>query len=622
MSDTDSENKQQPSSEKWVWRIGLFVPFVFLLIVVILSRTNQPQSITQEDAIIEPEQEPITMDPSTMKTITIESNTGNEYAITHLDLSKYDDLEVLRIGNGCFKNVKEVRIVGLQQLVRVSIGRNSFTRERENGRRSNYRFILRDCESLKELQIGRGSFSSYSAIELENLPALTELTIGDVKAKSNNFFDSSLELKDLPQLSHVFFGESSFYACNSVVFENLPQLSSIVLGPDAFRFYESEASSFLTLKNLSKLATIQSPATKHKSFRDVHHLHFETLPSLSIVTLPPMAFSNRESITMTNVGGLQSNPLIPCLLKEAELCSCADLRSIDAYITRLSVGNNCCNDRSLTVIDLTGNSFLQELSIGNNSLNGVRRVTIAGQKKLTSISIGNNCSRTEHTDDKAFIFSVSECPVLKEISIGSYSFSTFDQFKAANLPSLETVSIGMAEEDAQEYSVSFHLPSSAAEMGRGLWERAKKGVEWVKSGAESAGTSGVAQTLWEKAKEGAQWVRARAESVATTLPQSKDIITGTGSFQQCESVVFENLPKLTSIRLGYNVFSFDSVKEPTSLVLQDLPRLHQFITSRRVVLGNTFRYPRRITLENMPRLTNLMLSSYAFENKKRVTVDK
>ncbi|OAO12142.1 leucine-rich repeat neuronal protein 1 precursor [Blastocystis sp. ATCC 50177/Nand II] len=486
------------------------------------------------------------MDPSTMKTITIESNTGNEYAITHLDLSKYDDLEVLRIGNGCFKNVKEVRIVGLQH----------FTRERENGRRSNYRFILRDCESLKELQIGRGSFSSYSAIELENLPALTELTIGDVKAKSNNFFDSSLELKDLPQLSHVFFGESSFYACNSVVFENLPQLSSIVLGPDAFRFYESEASSFLTLKSsfspfssfadLSKLATIQSPATKHKSFRDVHHLHFETLPSLSIVTLPPMAFSNRESITMTNVGGLQSNPLIPCLLKEAELCSCADLRSIDAYITRLSVGNNCCNDRSLTVIDLTGNSFLQELSIGNNSLNGVRRVTIAGQKKLTSISIGNNCSRTEHTDDKAFIFSVSECPVLKEISIGSYSFSTFDQFKAANLPSLETV----------------------------------------------------------------------------TLPQSKDIITGTGSFQQCESVVFENLPKLTSIRLGYNVFSFDSVKEPTSLVLQDLPRLHQFITSRRVVLGNTFRYPRRITLENMPRLTNLMLSSYAFENKKRVTVDK
>ena len=219
MSDTDSENKQQPSSEKWVWRIGLFSPFVFLLIAAIASRTNEPQSITEEDAIIEPEQEPITMNPSTRKTITIESNTGNEYAITHLDLSKYDDLEVLRIGNGCFKNVKEVRIVGLQQLVRVSIGRNS-----------NYRFILRDCESLKELQIGSGSFSSYSAIELENLPALTALTIGDVKAKSNNFFDSSLELKgckrvcsssvDLPQLSHVFFGESSFYACNSVVFES------------------------------------------------------------------------------------------------------------------------------------------------------------------------------------------------------------------------------------------------------------------------------------------------------------------------------------------------------------------------------------------------------------------
>lgn len=104
----------------------------------------------------------------------------------------------------------------------------------------------------------------------------------------------------------------------------MPQLSSIVLGPDAFRFYESEASSFLTLKSsfspfssfadLSKLATIQSPTTKHKSFRDVHHLHFESrssscfspqaLPSLSIVTLPPMAFSNRESITMTSFASL------------------------------------------------------------------------------------------------------------------------------------------------------------------------------------------------------------------------------------------------------------------------------------------------------------------------------
>lgn len=230
MSNTDSKNKQQPSSEQWVWRIGLLAPFVFILIAAIVSRTKQPQSITEGDAISEPEQEPITMDPSSRKTITIESNTGNEYAITHLDLSKYDDLEILRIGNGCYKNVKEVRIVGLQQLARVSIGKNSFTRERENGRKSNYRFILRDCESLKELQIGSGSFSSYSAIELENLPALTALTIGDAKAKSNNFFDSSLELKgckrvcsssvDLPQLAHVSFGENSFYACNSVVFES------------------------------------------------------------------------------------------------------------------------------------------------------------------------------------------------------------------------------------------------------------------------------------------------------------------------------------------------------------------------------------------------------------------
>ena len=63
------------------------------------------------------------------------------------------------------------------------------------------------------------------------------------------------------------------------------------------------------------------------------------------------------------------------------------------------------------------------------------------------------------------------------------------------------------------------LPSSAAEMGRGLWERAKKGVEWVKSGAESTGTSGIGQTLWEKTKEGAQ--AAKDELAAIKYMSSK-----------------------------------------------------------------------------------------------------
>ena len=84
----------------------------------------------------------------------------------------------------------------MNQLERVVIGKNSFTQCNDNcGYDPNRRFYLKNCERLKELKIGRYSFSDYSVCEIENVPSLEVIEMGKLNYYSYNFFYASLELK-------------------------------------------------------------------------------------------------------------------------------------------------------------------------------------------------------------------------------------------------------------------------------------------------------------------------------------------------------------------------------------------------------------------------------------------
>ena len=48
---------------------------------------------------------------------------------------------------------------------------------------------------MKELRIGCLSFSDYSYCEIESVPSLEVIEIGDLKEPSYNFFTASLELR-------------------------------------------------------------------------------------------------------------------------------------------------------------------------------------------------------------------------------------------------------------------------------------------------------------------------------------------------------------------------------------------------------------------------------------------
>ena len=130
-----------------------------------------------------------------MEVITVGNNKCNG-TNDRIDLSKYFNLKNVSIGNECFFYQDVLNLTGLHSLERVMIGENSFTKEKMfYGNDANRKLYVKNCDALKELKIGRYSFSDYSLIEIENVNSLELIEIGEVNEESYNFYYASLELK-------------------------------------------------------------------------------------------------------------------------------------------------------------------------------------------------------------------------------------------------------------------------------------------------------------------------------------------------------------------------------------------------------------------------------------------
>ena len=129
-----------------------------------------------------------------LRELKIGNHSFEEYSACEIE--NVPSLKVIELGDDCFANVNEVELVGMDQLERVVIGMNSFTREKNwKGNNPNRHFYLKNCERLKELKMGRYSFSDYSVCEIENVPSLEVIEMGKLNEASDNFYCASLELK-------------------------------------------------------------------------------------------------------------------------------------------------------------------------------------------------------------------------------------------------------------------------------------------------------------------------------------------------------------------------------------------------------------------------------------------
>lgn len=71
--------------------------------------------------------------PLTVEHLTIGYNSCNSTSVTQLDLSGYQNLITLEVKPYCFRNVKEVKLIGMERLSRVDISFSCFTNHPNEG---------------------------------------------------------------------------------------------------------------------------------------------------------------------------------------------------------------------------------------------------------------------------------------------------------------------------------------------------------------------------------------------------------------------------------------------------------------------------------------------------------
>ena len=130
-----------------------------------------------------------------LEALHVSSSCCNEREWRKIDFSVMPNLRELRVEDDCFENVEEVKIIGMKKLERIGIGENCFSRNSVNSVDERRQFCLRECDELKELKIGSGSFYSYSRCTITHSNALEVIDLGNGNCGRGTFYSASLTVK-------------------------------------------------------------------------------------------------------------------------------------------------------------------------------------------------------------------------------------------------------------------------------------------------------------------------------------------------------------------------------------------------------------------------------------------
>ena len=116
--------------------------------------------------------------------LIVPNHCCNEKEWKCVDFSLVSALRVLEVGDDCFNNVIELKLLGMKALERVVIGDSSFA-ENEGS------FCLKKCPLIRELKIGGESFEGYRMCEIEENDRLEVIEMGRVNDDDASTFCSA-----------------------------------------------------------------------------------------------------------------------------------------------------------------------------------------------------------------------------------------------------------------------------------------------------------------------------------------------------------------------------------------------------------------------------------------------
>ena len=149
------------------------------------------------------------------------------------------------------------------------------------------------------------------------------------------------------------------------------------------------------------------------------------------------------------MGELANFPLfVPKPPLAVTVTSWNQLNSLNRKASEITIPSNSMKDASLTVLDLSRFRRLKKLVIGDECFMHVNETRLTGLYYLESVEIGMN-SFTQHkyawydiAPDPNRHFYLKNCPKLRSLRIGDYSFNDYTVIEIENVDALEVIEMG------------------------------------------------------------------------------------------------------------------------------------------------------------------------------------
>ena len=118
-----------------------------------------------------------------------------------------------------------------------------------------------------------------------------------------------------------------------------------------------------------------------------------------------------------------------------------DMSKLADSTNTLIIPNGYFNGDDITTFNISNNGVLKRIVIGNGCFGKVRVFELDGLSELESVEIGQDSFMIDYKERSDGSYRIVNCPKLKSIQIGGYSFSDYHSFELNNLP-LQSIDIG------------------------------------------------------------------------------------------------------------------------------------------------------------------------------------
>ena len=138
--------------------------------------------------------------------------------------------------------------------------------------------------------------------------------------------------------------------------------------------------------------------------------------------------------------------------------ACYAVHLFPSLVTEIRIGSGKCNSEEFRVLDLSQYKNLKSVVIEDDSYEFVEELKLTGLSELESVEIGMNSftqHKNDHGNDPNRHFYLKNCPKLKSLKMGRFSFSDYTVIEIESVDALEVIEIG----DLGYWSENFYYAS-------------------------------------------------------------------------------------------------------------------------------------------------------------------